>query len=325
MRTHLILIVLLAIAVSCSRMENDASGINFIVELDGYVPATKVTPLSTSDMKNTSVGLVAFTQEHRYSPQSSWQAINAAGAVEMRYSQVHGSADPGVWVPNTTIFWPRKNQFIRFFAFAPYDVVTFTMSGTSSSGISAPYIEYSVPEDLALQKDILIAATDALHDNPTMDRMNVTLPFYHALSSIRFRVKKGTQIESVKVAGLYGEGVFTLDEKWHIDTHDTYEYLLDGTLSVEDYVENGITDPNYSILAPQHTVLVLPQRLPETAYIEAYVKEGVSAQTRKVSANLGDIIWEKGYVYIYDITGPLTLVTVTDNESYLKGRDVVLN
>ena len=334
MKKTIIYIILAVVVAACTHFEDsrDSRAIVFRAVLESDTCRTKVTPTRETDLKSLPLGLVAFTHKHRATPRSKWVLLpETTGAVEVRYNQSHAADDPGKWVPLSQIHWPGKEEFIRFFAYAPHGALTIATSGVSSSGIPAPYIDYTVPTNLDEQKDILVAATDAFHDNPTMDKIDVPLTFSHALAGLRFRVQTGTRIKYVKVSGIYGKGIFDAEEEWIVDNNQTFEYIIgqetsDAVLAIEPYEdEAGVIDSNYSILTLDQTLLVLPQDIPETAYIEAVVIEGsgATAKERKVSGNIGGGQWFKGHIYIYDITGPLSLV-VAYTERYLKGDDLPL-
>ena len=204
----------------------------------------------------------------------------------------------------TSYYWPPVGE-MKFFAVAPADVVEApgaTFKIPALENINTPTLTYTIPSNVADQKDIMVAQkTVTSQKNNTA----VDLHFEHLLAAVQFKVgaMQFIKINSLKVVGVYGgEITFTCNNGvWTPSSTNIVDYDL--TSVIED--TSGLTtgdeitgNTNNSIM------LVAPQTLPDGAKIEVNYTETITDLEHTKTANLsGEWVAGKTTVYALNISG----------------------
>lgn len=139
-----------------------------------------------------------------------------------------------------------------------------------------PYIYFSVDENAAKQKDLLVATLYASYED-CGGHLNFT--FDHATAAIRFYVKKANnlsdytlKVSSVKLSGVVKAGNYYYNTStWTLGDATSSYTLYDGTaktLSNLDYEALDATDAPYLFLIPQ----TLTEWTPSTALANTYLE-----------------------------------------------------
>ena len=139
-----------------------------------------------------------------------------------------------------------------------------------------PYIYFSVDENAAQQKDLLVSTLSASYKE-CGGHLNFT--FDHACAAVKFYVKKANNlsdytltVSSVKLSGVVKAGNYYYNTStWTLGDEKSSYTLYDGTektLSNSDYEALGATDAPYLFLIPQKLTAWTPPSAPANTYLE---------------------------------------------------------
>lgn len=139
-----------------------------------------------------------------------------------------------------------------------------------------PYIYFSVDENAAQQKDLLVATLSASYKE-CGGHLNFT--FDHACAAVRFYIKKANNlsdytltVSNVKLSGVVKAGNYYYNTStWTLGDEKSSYTLYDGTektLTNTDYEALGATDAPYLFLIPQ----TLTEWTPSTALANTYLE-----------------------------------------------------
>ena len=228
---------------------------------------------------------------------------NASGGLKINTENNKNNA-----AVTTSYYWPPVGE-MKFFAVAPADVAEAsgaTFKIPALENINTPTLTYTIPSNVADQKDIMVAqkTVTSKKNNTAVD-----LQFDHLLAAVQFKVgaMQFIKINSLKVVGVYGgEITFTCNNGvWTPSTTKTVDYDL--TSVIED--TSGLTTGDEITGNTSNSMmLVAPQTLPEGAKIVVEYTEtitgisykGNEAKTAKLS---GEWIAGKTTTYALNISG----------------------
>lgn len=206
--------------------------------------------------------------------------------------------DEGLWSTETPYFWPGLNRKIRFFAYAPYDCDGLRLPNNTQP----QRFVYSVSEDPALQKDLLIAQTDEIVGEPGAGGQ--PLNFRHALTAVRFvagdDMKPGT-ILSIELTNIKSEGSYTIQGEGYPNITSAYANK-NFTLTLSKDI-NGADGEE--ITTKDQTLMMIPQTLPDDAYITIkyrYILDNEYQKDRIFQAHIGGQEWGMGETVTYRIS-----------------------
>lgn len=274
-------------------------------------PAAKEVVTRAAPVSNLSTygafGVTAF----------AWSGAWSDALVPNYMYNVRVNKSGSSWLPEGRPFWPSTADYQRFYAYAPYDGAGIVLSGSAQAGV--PSLAYTVPSDVAEQKDLLTACTDDLAGS---DGGAVSLSFTHALTAVKFScggdMSVGT-VKSISLKGVYSQGTYDLGTKlWsdHSSVSDFGQQL--------DLATSGT--PGSSITGSGTTFMMLPQTLPQTALLELVFNDGSKDHT--LTANIGGSLWPQGSTVTYNlstssINWSYTLeVAPPASYTYLGGSDI---
>ena len=192
----------------------------------------------------------------------------------------------------TDYMWPKASGGkIRFFAYAPYNGNGISFSDEKLHG--RPVLNYTVPQKVEEQSDLLIAETSEIDCNSAGP---VSLEFRHIMSAIRFVVGDdavSSTIKSISIKGVFNSGSCKIQEYpvWYLGTTRS-----DFSLNVNKEVGGMAGEP---VTAPAQTFMLLPQTLPFGAAIEVIYNDGTDHLLR---ADISGRKWEIGKMHTYKIT-----------------------
>lgn len=258
-----------------------------------------------------------------YSSSSSWASSGASLSPDYMYN-LKSTENGTSWRPSDRdYYWPAATYKLSFFAYAPYSTYTvdgkavsdyMKISGSDAKG--APVIDYTVPENLAQQVDILTA--DSL-DVPGSFHKTVPMNFKHALAGVYFNAKTsgiaGVVIKKVAITGVYNSGTYAIGaSSWTLgSTTDDFTFGTSKSLNGSYTEINSSSDSLF---------FMVPQTLPTGAKITVTYVRGGTEHT--ASASLAGKTWAMGNIYAYDliigdadVTYTFTVTTKSnpDNES----------
>lgn len=158
--------------------------------------------LNTANLEEIRVSAVVFDGE--------WGATDFAPQPYMNNDLVDLTSG---W--NTGRYWPRENDWIRFYAHGPADVLSTSPNDIGGipfpEGANEPSFAYTVPDNVADQKDLLVASAQYKGDKCE----KAHLEFGHALTAVEIKISEeveGFTLTSLTISGLQNEGTYTY--KW---------------------------------------------------------------------------------------------------------------
>ena len=264
--------------------------------------ATKAAPVITATMYD-EMAVTAFI----YPASDSWPAAYTGGSPSatsyMRAVKVKKSE---AWA--TTYHWPGATRKISFFASAPYGSPGLTAFNDGTSG-NPPYLSYTVPADVADQKDLLVAAST---DRPGNTNTTEPLAMKHALTAVRFvtgdNMLPGT-VSKITLKNVYGTGNLrmTASPAWYSPGGvRNFELTLSPAATAPDP-----QDPGTSLTPEAVTFMMLPQTLPTNAQIEIEYRDNLTNTTRPLTANIAGSTWAMGKTVTYRISTNSIVITPT--------------
>ena len=182
-----------------------------------------------------------------------------------------------LWKTDNEYLWPEAGT-VRFFAGSP---VLPEIGFTAGNGMVA---SWSIPGDEDTQTDLCFAEVTERCESHSA---TVPIVFSHALSQVCFKAKTLKQysysrqegdyiqanvinvvLDSVKLGGIVSKGSFTqIPRGWELETGETAVYTVykndEGLRLVCDRYDNPV-------LETLSTMLLIPQSLPEGAYLEEW-------------------------------------------------------
>ena len=247
--------------------------------------------------------LTGFNMSYVYGSEASSDPITATKGSEGKWS--------------STGLWPGTSDEVTWYA---YTSGTFNRTDDAKKD---PYINFTVDENAATQKDLLVATASGTYSGTGG---NLSFTFDHACAAVRFYVKKSTNLNdyTVSVSSIvlkyvvkqgkyfYGTGAWTLT-----DNRSNYTLLSSaktlGSGSGDYQLLNGSENDSYLFLIPQtltpwdHTTAIA------SATTQTYLE---------VTCNIIGATNYSGTAYI-----PFTISTSEGNQTLQKGKkyDVKIN
>ena len=240
---------------------------------------TRGTEINTSNFYN-SFGLFGYF----YDSTQLWTSINKSDiSPESSMTNLLVTQNDNSWT--TDVYWPGGTKRATFFAYAPYDC----QGAILESNTGAPKITYTVPSEIAEQKDLLVAKST--EDISCDGKSVVDLTFEHALTAIKFtqgELGDYTKIKSITISGVKNQGELSLDgASWdNVSTTDGNTYTITS--------ETGITLDDVILL-------LMPQELPNGANLLVTMSNDDGKKTKNFSADLTGV-WQKGYTVTYQLS-----------------------
>lgn len=201
----------------------------------------------------------------------------------------------------TKYYYPNDGRYLRFYAYAPYNCEGVTPSSKDAPG--AIKLGYTVPSDVAAQKDLVVAMSgDILGKDASGD---IELKFYHTLTGIRFEtgseIKEGI-IKSISIKGVYTSATLVYgdgpSERPHWD-ETSYKSKGDFTVSLNKYVTSGVE--GVPITGDDQIFMMLPHKvLPTGAALEIIFNDGTMDRT--LTKKIDGLAWPQGEIITYKIS-----------------------
>ena len=265
----------------------------------GAAPVTRGVPVSGMDAYG-SFGVFGYA----YQASAGWSESLTPwmGMSDTQITEV--SSGSGVWISAKDYYWPGSSRKMKFFAYAPYGDGNIVLPAASAAG--TPSLTYTVPTDVAQQKDILVGCSDELSGDGSQKAL---ISFKHALTAVRFAVgddmMAGT-VSKITLKGVYGKGICSLgDCSWSgQNTASTYTQTLSVTV-------NGAADKGSDITSAAQTFFAVPQTLPSGAGLEIAFTDQLTNTSRTLKADLSGQTWNAGETVTYRVSTNSIVITPT--------------
>lgn len=197
------------------------------------------------------------------------------------------------WTTDNTYYWPGNGHTLQFYALTP-DYAGIRMPATPAS---THLSSYTVPQDVAEQRDILVATTEELSGNYNQA---VPLTFEHICTAIKFETGSQMQpgsIRSVTLKGVKTTGAYDMASgKWNL-TEDVGNYTQELAKTM-----TGTETPGSEVTTAAQTFMMLPQTLPQGATVEVVFVDDVTGNERPLSATIDGTEWPQGKTVTYKIS-----------------------
>lgn len=242
------------------------------IPMHNIIPETTTRgSIQTADNFYSEFGIFGYF----YDSTQSWASIKSSISPNSSMDNLNVTQTSKSWTTN--VYWPGGTKKATFFAYAPYN-----SSATLTSDTGAPKITYTVPSDIAQQRDLLVAKSI---ENISCDgNSTVALDFKHALSAIKF-VKGDTpgykEIKGIQISGVYNQGTLNMNsQSWeNTSGSDTY--------SISTIDENTVC-------------FLMPQSVPSGAKLSVTLTNGGTEHT--FEAGLDGTLWQAGHQYTYSLS-----------------------
>ena len=197
-----------------------------------------------------------------------------------------------LWSAANTYYWPGDGHTLRFYAWAPADAA-FSLTPQDPTGTS---LAYTVPKDVADQKDIVVTSTDEMAGN---SNTVVPLDFRHICTAVHFKfgsqMQAGT-VKSVALKGVGSAGTFDMASGTWTLTGGTDDFIQELNLSTTGSERSGS-----ELTTSEQTFMMIPQEtLPDGASVEVVFNDGTKDRT--LSASIAGMVWPQGKTVTYRIS-----------------------
>lgn len=197
------------------------------------------------------------------------------------------------WTTDNTYYWPGNGHTLQFYALTPDNAGIRMPATPASTHLSS----YTVPQDVAEQRDILVATTEELSGNYNQA---VPLTFEHICTAIKFETGSQMQpgsIRSVTLKGVKTTGAYDMASgKWTL-TEDAGDYTQELAKTM-----TGTETPGSEVTTDAQTFMMLPQTLPQGATVEVVFVDDVTGNERPLSATIDGTEWPQGKTVTYKIS-----------------------
>lgn len=214
-----------------------------------------------------------------------------------------------VWKSDGADYIPVSSEYKTFYwALAPADADGVTFNGPSTGG--NPQFSYLTPEDVSLQKDLMLAISGPNEGRPS----DLVLPFRHLLSGIQFRVgdvadesTEAVNIKSVVIRDVYTAADYMIPS----DGADKYGKWVnysrkDDRMLLHDMKYAPSTSG--TIYGGDDTMMLLPQTLTSSSRLDVILEDGST-----ISSSLAGVRLEQGKINMLTLDWLSGLVISGDN------------
>mgnify|MGYP001126910875 FL=1 len=240
---------------------------------------TRAAPVSAANIY-TSFGVLAYTYT------GAWDGTQSPNYMY----DVPVSKSGDTWTPPSTYYWPGEAYKVRFFAYAPKGNNAYRLSGQTAGH---PTLTCTVPDAVAAQADLLVAASGEINGNSNIP---VNLTFHHALTAVKFvcgnEMNPGV-VKRVTLKNVYSQGTYDLDDQTWKDHGRTTSFTQELNKTAQGTEGEAIT-------SEAQTFMMIPQTLPEAAKIEVIFADAKGEHT--LSATLAKSVWPMGKTVTYKIS-----------------------
>lgn len=261
-RTKCKLLILLLIATGLAACSNDDEVAPVQERPITVTVSEKPFTAPTSNAAAVRSTRAAITTTETFSAFSIDYVYGTAPSTGQRTA----TKNAGTWTVDG--YWPDPDKKVYWYAHS---------DGTFQRNDGKPYVSFTVDENAAQQKDLLVSTLSASYED-CGGHLNFT--FDHACAAVRFYVKKANNlsdytltVSSVKLSGVVKAGNYYYNNtpSWTLGDAKSSYTLYDGTaktLTNTDYEALDATDAPYLFLIPQTLTAWTPSTALANTYLE---------------------------------------------------------
>ena len=284
--------------------------------MSAFVLAEEMGPMAGISTRGAAVNAVSAITSFRvtaYDHSGSFGASTITrsggkGFTDETFTVAHSGSD--YWgAPSSTKYWPTSDRYLSFFACAPYDAASIGQTA------GFPSFDYTVSDDIASQKDLLVASKlDQVHTVTSQGTVGrAPLTFRHILSAVVFSigdmgVNSNSGSLTVTLSGLKNCGKFIYSTNSSASSNGgTWDNRKgSGTYSFTTNLHGTNSSPvDYSTMSSGSNVLFLmPQSISEDATITIRYTDpaGAAHQFSAQLTTLGISTFSPGSLYKYTVS-----------------------
>ena len=239
-------------------------------------------------------------------------AIYKEGNTNVSLFQKDGNPEIAVATPSNNFWgiqdsrWPNTGE-VSFHAFAPYNAADNSLAFNQDIANGKTQITYTASNtDIASQPDLIVATNKGSKSKEALG-----LNFYHALTAVTFAVDKtvaevlgkGKQLMKVELRGIRNKGICNLSLSGTANVPSAQWSLEDDRVAYSfDFTDQNIIlgQQDYALTLGDKTLMMIPQRLDNTAVVCFTVKDNV--ETKEYTMSLSGNTWVAGTSVIYKLS-----------------------
>ncbi len=236
----------------------------------------KGAPITSADVNNIDFNVLGYAYVGDWSESLSPNLMNDIEVI---------SDGSGNWSLPEDYYWVSNSDAkYRFYGYTPSSYLRLK----SSTG--APKLSYTVPADVKLQKDIMVAVSE----HPGNYKSNVNFSFNHILTAISFsvsdKIKTGT-IEKIRLNKIYRNADYSFPSSLNTaGSWGNHGGKTNYEIKFNKPVTEGVAE---DITLGETTGMMLPQTLGSDAELVVYFID-TKNQLQKATINIGGMVWSPG-------------------------------
>lgn len=319
MKKYFILAVATLVALaSCSKNEIDTPKQNQINFSTVSGKATK-TPLSGTIYKTTDPTFGVFC--YALTSGKTWAANSADGQAYMNKIEISYNGTDKIWEPASVYYWPLSGS-LTFTGFSPFTEASKVAYAPATKALTVT--DYVAAATTAAQTDLMWANTQKdltenqavyTSESETSTLKGVNMVFHHALSQVKFFVKKADGLNDYTITvnsitfNAMSTGTLTVTDDspvWGAATvkaaYDSEGADVVAPNNSADFAQVG----NANMMVPQTLTAANPLAADDQTFTITYSleKSGVDLGQKDVTVALKttDVTaWEQNKIYNYNI------------------------
>ena len=293
---------------------NEARKINFSTVTGMNTKA----PISGTVYKTTDPTFGIFC--YALTSGQTWASNSASGQLYMNNVEISYNGTDKIWEPASVYYWPLSGS-LTFIGYSPYGCAGTVAYAPATKALTVT--NFTVDDDPDDQEDLMWATTNPdLTDNQstyTSELQTSTLTgvnevFHHALSQVKFNVKKAAGLDSYDITvnsitfTAYSKGTLTVTDDspaWSAQANqDGFHYDTEGSdVAAPNNASAFALFGKANMPVPQ-TLAASNQQFTITYSLE---KDGVDLGSKTVTKDLyvnaeGLTAWAPNTIYNYNIT-----------------------
>ena len=266
-------------------LEESEEVLAFVARLD-----SEITKASSSNRLSGEAGIIGYVYDQwpsggDYSSLAPWSVLtNTAFSFD---GDMLKSETPVKW---SQIIGTGKKK-LKVYAYSPAEDPNMEVSYGEEGSHTLPTITYTVPDDIALQKDIVAAVTEVEVKADAKFNKNVPLNFDHILTGLKFKAGFACTVNSITISNVAKSGTYTIGSGWS-NLGETQTYTI-------SFPEGKWVDANSMITtdADNSVVFMIPQSFnDDSAKITLSYDNGSTLET-----SLKGRKWEEGRMITYTL------------------------